>query len=452
VIARPALATAGLLGTILGTACAVATAPVPPDAAAFCPRAVAAGLAAPTVGWTRSVPGLATALAEVSRTRELAVRKPVPGVLLSRVRLLERVHAHVAREVPAPAIRAEGLVQKLLGFVPIGADYEATLYRLLESQLAGYYEPADGTLYISDDLDPATTRSTLQHELTHALQDQHWDLGRASEYRPGQDDRSSALSMLAEGDATSAGADRLDESDVAFADRLRADFGSGGTDAPHAIRMALIEPYVTGALFVRALRREGGWRLVNETWATPPETTEQVLHLSKWRAREPALAVEEPPAPSADPSLVRIAANTYGELGLRLALAEWMSPATAAACAEGWGGDRAALFADRDRALALAWHVVFDDGSPGPSDALAVRAFRSLAQAFPARGVDAGSGTAVCVERSGNGVLAFDQTGRHLLLVVGETNTSGTGWRAQMTCAQARAWIDELRTVALPPG
>ena len=123
--------------------------------------------------------------------------------------LIARVKAHVDREVPPEAIRHEGLELQLFGFVPVGVDYEAETFKLLQAQLAGFYEETDGTMYMAGDLDEMTADATLSHELVHALQDQRWNLGSLSRYRPGEDDRTSALAALAEGDATSAMADAL---------------------------------------------------------------------------------------------------------------------------------------------------------------------------------------------------------------------------------------------------
>ena len=57
---------------------------------------------------------------------------------------------------------------------------------------------------MASDLGEDEAEATLAHELVHALQDQRWDLESRSRYRPGDGDRSEAVSALAEGDATSA--------------------------------------------------------------------------------------------------------------------------------------------------------------------------------------------------------------------------------------------------------
>lgn len=392
-------------------------------------------------------------LATMSHVRELSAMRPVPSVTLGRQALLAEVREHIRREVPPSAVRAEGLVQKLLGFFPTREDYEAVTYALLEGQLAGYYEPGNGTMYLADDLDDANASSTLAHELVHALQDQHWDLRERARFVAGQDDKDSALSALAEGDATSAmedetrarespGATALDVPDAEFARVLRESVeGGSAARAPHALRMSLVAPYIDGVVFVNALRRQGGWASVDDAWEHPPVTTEQILHPEKWRVHEPAIVLPTPPPPSREFTLLE--ANTYGEQGLRLSFEEWMPEVTATRAASGWGGDRAALYRRDDREYALLWYVRFDEPTSGDAGAFAARAYNAVSLSLPRLGRLAKlDGESACVERPGNGVTAIRRAGRDVLLAFGAAREDAQGWRASMSCAEARLWTD----------
>lgn len=414
---------------------------------------------------------VAQMLERVSRARGLAARRPVPGVVLGRNALIARVKAHVDREVPHEAIVEEGIVQQLLGFIPARFDYEAETYALLGAQLAGFYEPTDGTMYMAADLDGENATATLAHELVHALQDQHWDLAPRSKYVPGQDDRSTAFSALAEGDATSAmadllvggakpGATALDLPDELYTDQVIGGMSAGPTaSAPHVMRMSLAAPYIDGTLFVHALRRKGGWQAVNQAWENPPVTTEQVLHLDKWEAHEPALAVDNPPFAALGAGWVVANNDTYGELGLRISLGEWVGALRAGALAAGWGGDRGALVRGGS-AYALAWHIRYDEAKPKPADAYAARAFSELVPAIEKLGghrPDASSAAPsrraegkddskafFCIERGELGPLALGRQGRDLLILAGPANVSSKGWASAGHCAKARAWILEI--------
>jgi hypothetical protein len=397
-------------------------------------------------------------LKRVEAARGLQATKPVPGVLLDRTALIAQVKEHVARELPAEAIRDEGLALQLLGFVPTQFDYEAAEYRLLEAQLAGYYEPADETMYMASDLGDDEADATLAHELVHALQDQHWNLKERSKYRRGEGDRSEAVSALAEGDATSAmfdvmiartspgsGQSALDLPDDLFAEQIRQGMSQGPVaSAPHVMRSSLAAPYIYGTLFVHALRRQGGWEAVDRAWSDPPTTSEQIMHLDKWTAHEPPLKVDAPTFATLGQGWKVADEDSEGELGARVAFEEWMDGPRAAQASVGWGGDRGVLVANGDRA-AFAWRLRYDSGKTREQRAAEV--FATIA-----RGVDRSLGAPsvsdpsfACHERADRGPLAVGRIAGDLVFVAGPAKTSESGaWKSAGSCAVARKWVREI--------
>jgi hypothetical protein len=414
--------------------------------------------APPRSGEAREARLIARMLKRVERARGLDAGRPVPGVLLERPALISRVKAHVSRELPPEAIRNEGLVLQLFGFLPTQFDYEAAEYRLLEDQLAGYYEPADATMYMASDLADEEADATLAHELVHALQDQRWNLEERSKYRPGEGDRSEAVSALAEGDATSAmfdvilsraapgsGKTALDLPEDVFADQIRQGMNHGpAADAPKVMRSSLAAPYIYGTLFVHALRRRGGWDAVNRAWDDAPTTSEQIMHVGKWLSHEPAVAVDPPPFSSLGPGWRVADEDTEGELGARVAFEEWLDPAGAAEVSSGWGGDRGVLVAAGDRA-AFAWRLRYD---PGKSKEERARlAFSALA-----RGIDKTLGAPAvedasfdCHERADRGPLAIARAGGDLVFLAGPASVAaGREWTTSGSCALCRKWAKEI--------
>ena len=105
----------------------------------------------------------ARTLALVAKARGLAPTREVPSRVLTRSELIARIKEHVAAQVPEEAIAHEGAVMKLLGVVPLGFDYAAVTFGMLEGQVAGFYEPKDGTLYLAADLEGDAARATLAH-------------------------------------------------------------------------------------------------------------------------------------------------------------------------------------------------------------------------------------------------------------------------------------------------
>jgi hypothetical protein len=397
-------------------------------------------------------------LPRVERLRGLQATRDIPGVAVDRPTLMARVRQHVALELPPAAIRNEGRELELLGFLPIGFDFEAAEYRLLEDQLAGYYEPADHTMYLASDLDGQDSDATLAHELVHALQDQRWHLGALSRYRPGDSDTAEAISALAEGDATSAMLDFVIEStsprsgkhapdmpDDVFAALMLQSLSLGRTSSPPDIMTgSLIAPYQYGTLFVNALRRAGGWEAVNLAWSNLPTTTEQILHVDKWLAREPAIRVNPPPFASLGPDWHAIDEDSEGELGTRIAFEQWIGAKSAAECSAHWGGDRGVLVENGDR-TAFAWKLRYDPGAT--ASAHVARVFSVIATALDK---NLGSPTLrapsfVCHDRRERGPLALGLDGLDLLFVAGPIRPPSRGGDSNAAaCSLSRTWIREI--------
>jgi hypothetical protein len=397
-------------------------------------------------------------LKRVEKARGLTATKPVPGVLLARPALIAQVKEHVSRELPATAIRNEGLTLQLLGFIPVEFDYEAAEYRLLQDQLAGYYEPSDGTMYMASDLADDEADATLAHELVHALQDQRWDLQERSKYRPGDGDRSAAVSALAEGDATSAmidvmlalsspGGDKtaVDLPPDLFSAQIRDSLDKGpGAAAPHVMRNSLAAPYIYGTLFVNALRTRGGWDAVDRAWANPPTTSEQIIHLDKWLAHEPPIQVLPPPYATLGAGWSVADEDSEGELGTRVAYEEWVDAARAESASVGWGGDRGVLLSNGDR-TAFAWRVRYDPTKLKEPRAPEVFSVISGGIDRTVAAASAKDAAFDCRERPDRGPLAIARAGADVIVVAGPARTPAGGpWTSAGTCVVARAWVAEI--------
>ena len=388
-------------------------------------------------------------LARVSEIRGLKATRAVPGVKLGRDKLVARIKDKALREYPADALRREGQLLQMFGFAPPTFDYINEMMSLLEAQLEGFYEPKNGTMYLAADLRGKEAQATLAHELVHALQDQMWDLKARSSYRPGKGDETLALACLAEGDATSVMMDFVmqDQGRTALdlpEEMVRELMASGVNGAaiqnvPHILRTTLIAPYIDGLSFVHALRRKGGWAMVDRAWSQPPTTTEQVLHLDKWESHEPALVIRPPTAQALGAGWKMDDEDTFGELGFALTFEEWLDSAEARRAAAGWGGDRSAVYTKGDE-LAFAVHSRYDALN------FAERAMQKLA---PGLKKSLGKATidstdALCFERKDLGPLIVARKDRDLVLAAGPARAVQTTWTSTSTCAQAKTWADEI--------
>jgi hypothetical protein len=132
--------------------------------------------------------------------------------------------------------------------------------------------------------------------------------------------------------------------------------GSGSSDqierAPRVLRETLLFPYLQGTSFVTQVYKRGGWEAVTAAYKTLPQSTEQVLHADKFHAGEAPQKVALRDVSASLGKGWRMADHDVeGEWGLYLLLDEFLQSADASKrAAEGWGGDRYALFLGPNRA------------------------------------------------------------------------------------------------------
>lgn len=77
---------------------------------------------------------------------------------------------------PETKIRADQTAYRLLGLVPPDLDVVKTLLDVLEEQAGGFYDPGTKSFYLLDDMPKEATALLAAHEMTHALEDQRYDL------------------------------------------------------------------------------------------------------------------------------------------------------------------------------------------------------------------------------------------------------------------------------------
>jgi hypothetical protein len=283
----------------------------------------------------------------VEALRGLRFRRPVPVAVVSAAEARRVGLAEAARlESPAERRASEELL-KLLGLLPPDADLRRITASIFGEQVAGYYDPRRDRLALVrgagvDDI-------TLAHELTHALEDQHFDLERLGD-GPG-DDAATAEQALVEGTATvvmQRYATRW-PSDAPLGDALAGmtQFTEGTPLPPYVLR-SLVFPYLQGERFVEVLREASGgdWRLVDVALGSrPPVATAEILDAGRWlRAQRPlTVALERGPLARAD-GWRRVAGSTLGAEDLAALLSQGGDPLEARELTDGWRGGRYAMW------------------------------------------------------------------------------------------------------------
>src|SRR3954447_11310237 len=209
------------------------------------------------------------------------------------------------------------------------------------TDVGGVYVPQDKRVYLVRDAverSPGLAETVIAHELTHALEDQHFhDFELAS--RPFADSTNARRALL-EGSATLSElryAQRYlhqrGDLEALLAKRAR-DFADPSVSP--ALRAVAAFPYVAGGRFVASLHAQGGWKLVNFAHRHAPHTTEAILHPQGWhgtdRQRRPRFAIDKPIAAG----WARIARADAGELDTEQLLRTGLDATDARRGAAGW--------------------------------------------------------------------------------------------------------------------
>jgi len=190
--------------------------------------------------------------------------------------------------------------------------------------------------------------------LTHALQDQHFNLRRFDKWPKGDSDAELAAHALIEGDASLAMSVYMARSPLRIIALMKAMGTSKSStelidSAPRSIRESLLFPYEEGMQWVTQLYRREGWPLVSKAFTELPQSTEQILHADKYFAHEAPIKLSQPDIASALGSgWKRIDTDVNGEWGYYLILDEYLkSERESKRAAAGWGGDRYSVYEGR---------------------------------------------------------------------------------------------------------
>lgn len=330
----------------------------------------------------RIIATTAEVLKETSKLRELPVLRPVRSGAQSRREIERMLVSKLNQQISPHEIHAIEQSLKKFGFVQRDFAYRPFIISLLTEQVAGYYDPAARRFHLADWIDLEAQKPVMAHELTHALQDQHFNLRRFENWPRGDSDAQLAAHSLIEGDATLTMTHYLLNHPLLAAEFMRS-FSSGSMSsekfdkAPRSIRETLLFPYLQGIEWATKVHERGGWRALSKAYSQLPKSTEQIMHAEKYFSREAPATVRLPNFANLlnarqtanrqqtatngqlrrtnNPrSAIRapqsrgwrqIETDVNGEWGYYLALDEFLKSSTESKrAAAGWGGDKYALY------------------------------------------------------------------------------------------------------------
>jgi hypothetical protein len=319
--------------------------------------------------------------------RELNFDAPVPLVLKTRDQALALMKAEIARDHTEEQLRIGSITGAMTGVYPAGMDLKAETLKLLHSQVAGFYDPHGKQMVLVEGaIDSGFWNSAagfvthqdivgemlLAHELTHALQDQHFHIEQMLEKVKDNDDRDLALKSVAEGDATLAGygyvVGDLDATAIdAILDRMN---GLSGTVAaqsgkvPLGLSAPMIFQYAQGVRFVAQAYERGGWAAVDAIYSDPPQATLQIMNPDLYFDRRARLVqIDLTGYQSVLPDWTKVDDDTYGALLLKVIIQRNLGMTSPEIALVGhWSGDRMIVLR-KNRALTVLWIISFRDSA-----------------------------------------------------------------------------------------
>lgn len=302
----------------------------------------------------------------VANLRGLTFTKPVVYREIPRSDLPTVLRQKLLQQVPDREFTDAGVALAALGLLPPGTDLQKTYLGLLGEQIGAFYDQHTQEVFTfsGQPLANSQNRVILAHELTHALEDEHFHLANLPLEGKGDDDRALAASALVEGDATLVMNRYMvgNLSASVMKDVLASTFTTDMRQlvaAPRYLRETLLFPYLRGQEFCQTLYDRGGWQALAEAFAHPPSCSAQIMHPERFLAhprQEPVPVVfADTKARGVEPN----SNNDLGEFGSRQLLNLWLRDEGAASrIAAGWAGDRYLVYGD-GKANSSLWRSVW---------------------------------------------------------------------------------------------
>ena len=283
-------------------------------------------------------------------------------VALPDVDFIARVESELEAEFAENPDRVEEatVAQRAIGFIGPDQTSDEVLRQFLAAGVLGFYDPETKKLVVRQvsELD-LLTKSTIVHELTHAYDDQLFDLDRPELDDDTLTERSWTFGALAEGSASHVETAWVETLTAAERSDLRdqeANFGDPGMFASFDFAYLLLQVsvYVEGEPYVDALIAEGGYEALAVAFTELALTSEQIME----RSPEIDLVPVDVAIPSVDGEVV--SEGIGGQVILdSLFTGTFVASGDAAT---GWGGD-ALVFYRVDGESCMRWDIVMDSAA-----------------------------------------------------------------------------------------
>ncbi len=227
------------------------------------------------------------AMARDEKIRHLEFTKKVPVKIVSRKEFRKEQNS---QSTPAKRRLFDNVKYESLFMINESTDSIGVQNTNSGSSIGGFYSPSKKSIVLvsNNNKNLKVSESTLAHELMHALQDQHFNL---SSFDQSTRERHNAVDGLLEGEANNMEylyQDRCQNQwkGTCFSDSKEGSGGGLANIGPYLIKY---QPYSDGPTFIRYVRKQKGWKGVNQLYSNPPASTEQIIHPEKYPSDKPAM-------------------------------------------------------------------------------------------------------------------------------------------------------------------
>ncbi len=323
----------------------------------------------------------------VSEDTGLPMKGPIQKRIVTRQEVANYVETQLNKDESAKRLERSQLVLKKFGLIPREFDLHKAFVKLLQDQVAAYYDPKTKTVNLLDWVPLDQQESVVAHELTHAIQDQNFNLLKyekeaspdppasqldVTEAEVAADERGGAREAVVEGQAMVVMMDyflRDEGTSVADSPSLvdamkhsmeTSDQSIAMAETPLFLKDSLTFPYFYGLDFARYLlqhERDGGKdaakgdaqhiamtkqqkeRAFREPYRTPPETSHDVMNPEAFARGERIVPMALARfSPILHGKFERYDAGAIGEFDAHLLAKQYADAATADRVAAGWRG------------------------------------------------------------------------------------------------------------------
>lgn len=225
----------------------------------------------------------------------LSEKHSVPYGWMDKKQLKRFLVKRMKRTLRPEEIHNDELALKMFGLVPQDFDLRQSTIDLLTEQAAAFYDYDNKKLYLLRDASVSAETTALAHELSHALADQHFDLGKFMDEAPASDDENLAHTAVVEGQASwlmiaydlkLSGRDPVPTPDMlkGVADSSDASMSEFPVlkASPLYIQQSLLFPYSEGTLFFAAVYKKEGKKSFEAVFEDPPVDTAQIIHPERY--------------------------------------------------------------------------------------------------------------------------------------------------------------------------